>query len=102
MPYMLPYYRSSPDHYVSHLIGHEGAGSLLRHLQNKNWVLSLSSYSFGDYAFETFRVNMELTEAGFENFYEIITFFFQYVKMMTKEGPQERIYDELKVKLYAV
>ena len=33
MPYMLPHYRSNADSYVSHLIGHEGNGSLLRYLQ---------------------------------------------------------------------
>ena len=98
VPYTLSHYRSSPDYYVSHLIGHEGCGSLLRYLQQSNWVLSLMSYNDNnDYAFETFFVSMELTDEGLEHMYDIVTAFFQYVKMMREEGPQIRIYEELKV-----
>ncbi|VBB34049.1 unnamed protein product, partial [Acanthocheilonema viteae] len=36
-------YRSWPAHYVSHLIGHEGPGSLLSELKRRGWVNSLSA-----------------------------------------------------------
>lgn len=31
------YYKSSPDHYISHLVGHEGKGSVLSYLKLKGW-----------------------------------------------------------------
>lgn len=32
------HYRTQPVHYVSHLIGHEGEGSILSELKSKSWV----------------------------------------------------------------
>ena len=35
--------RSKPTHYISHLLGHEGKGSLLSLLKEKGWSDGLSS-----------------------------------------------------------
>jgi insulysin len=36
-------YRSQPSRYASHLIGHEGPGSILAYLKKKGWANSLSA-----------------------------------------------------------
>lgn len=42
---MCTYFPRCPqaDHYVSHLIGHEGAGSLLSALKARGWATGLSA-----------------------------------------------------------
>lgn len=37
-PCMQPHYSSKADHYLSHLVGHEGAGSLLSALKARGWA----------------------------------------------------------------
>ena len=98
LPDLREHYRCNPTRYISHLIGHEGEGSLLSLLKKKLWVNELYS---GNYrvlrGFEFFIISMELTDEGLNNTMEIIAICFQYIKMMTEEGPQERLYRELKV-----
>jgi insulysin len=36
-------YDSQPSRYLSHLIGHEGPGSILAHIKAKGWAVSLSA-----------------------------------------------------------
>lgn len=37
IPDLQKYYKSNPGHYLGHLIGHEGPGSLLSELKSKGW-----------------------------------------------------------------
>ena len=58
-------YRSKPFRYVSHILGHEGEGSLLSLLKAKGWADQLmagETRSHSDHA--TFEVTIELTEEG--------------------------------------
>lgn len=61
-----PYTLSKPSHIISHIIGYEGAGSLLAYLKTtKNWVDSLSTGpSHVNAGTELFRISMSLTKEG--------------------------------------
>ena len=41
-----PFYASKPSSYLSHLLGHEGAGSVLSLLKQHGWANGLSSGQF--------------------------------------------------------
>lgn len=41
LPPLRRYYTTKPDHYISHLVGHEGPGSLLSALKARGWVTDL-------------------------------------------------------------
>lgn len=60
-----PLFETQPSRYASHLIGHEGPGSLLAYLKKKGWVNELSAgatpVGVGS-AF--FHINIKLTEDG--------------------------------------
>lgn len=43
IPDLQKYYKSNPGHYLGHLIGHEGPGSLLSELKSKGGTWSLIS-----------------------------------------------------------
>jgi insulysin len=91
-------YRFTPCHYLSHLIGHEGDGSILKLLKDLKWASSLSagpspeSYS----SHSLFLVSVDLTKEGNKHVEEIAKIVFQYVEMLCEEGIQTWIFEELK------
>ena len=46
LPPLLAQYGAKADEYVSHLVGHEGPGSLLSELKARNWATGLSAGAF--------------------------------------------------------
>ncbi|KAM6921752.1 nardilysin b isoform 2-T2 [Xenentodon cancila] len=95
------YYRVKPLHYISWLIGHEGAGSILSLLRKKCWALALfggnSETGFDQNStYSIFSISITLTDQGFQNFYQVIHLVFQYLKMLQTLGPQQRIYEEIQ------
>ena len=71
LPSLTNQYRSKADEYLSHLVGHEGKGSLLSALKAKGWASELSA-GVGDSGYDrntaacVFEVHITLTEAGLE------------------------------------
>ena len=69
LPSLTNQYRSKADEYLSHLVGHEGKGSLLSALKAKGWASELSA-GVGDSGYDrntaayVFEVHITLTEAG--------------------------------------
>ncbi|XP_057953275.1 nardilysin-like isoform X2 [Malania oleifera] len=94
------YLRKSED-YLSHLIGHEGKGSLLFFLKARGWATSLSA-GVGDEGMHRssiafiFGISIHLTDSGLEKIFEIIGFVYQYLKLLRQVSPQEWIFKELQ------
>ncbi|XP_067893239.1 nardilysin-like isoform X1 [Heterodontus francisci] len=101
LPPQKQYYRIKPLHYISWLIGHEGKGSILSLLRTKCLALALFGGN-GETGFEqnstysVFNISITLTDDGYQKFYEVAHIVFQYMKMLQKLGPQERIYREIQ------
>ncbi|XP_059607534.1 insulin-degrading enzyme [Phlebotomus argentipes] len=90
-------YKSSPDKYITHLLGHEGKGSLLSELKNKGYCNNLmAGYTLAARGFGFFDVVVDLTQDGFENVNEVIQHTFQYIQMVKRGGPVRRIFDEYR------
>ncbi len=54
-----------PTYYVSHLIGHEGPGSLLSYLKARGWCRNLGAGQRGGAkGFSFFSISMDMTVAG--------------------------------------
>ncbi|KAM9326665.1 insulin-degrading enzyme [Gastrophryne carolinensis] len=97
IPDLQKYYKSNPGHYLGHLIGHEGPGSLLSELKSKGWVNTLiGGQKEGAKGFMFFIVNVDLTEEGLLHVDDIILHMFQYIEMLRTEGPQEWVFQECK------
>uniref|UniRef100_A0A8D3C1V6 Insulin-degrading enzyme n=1 Tax=Scophthalmus maximus TaxID=52904 RepID=A0A8D3C1V6_SCOMX len=91
------YYKSNPGHYLGHLIGHEGPGSLLSELKSKGWVNTLvGGQKEGARGFMFFIINVDLTEEGLLHVEDIIFHMFQYIQKLRTEGPQEWVFEECK------
>ncbi|CAF1256026.1 unnamed protein product, partial [Didymodactylos carnosus] len=90
-------YYANPESYLSHLIGHEGEGSLLSLLKKRGLASELVSgekNNANGYSF--FTVDIELTIDGLERWQEIVVYIYQYIAMLKKEGPKEWIFQECK------
>ena len=60
-----PLYKIQPSRYFSHLIGHEGPGSVLAFLKQKGWVISLRAGAESlSPDVGIFSISMSLTDEG--------------------------------------
>ncbi|KAL5117480.1 metalloprotease [Pleosporales sp. CAS-2024a] len=89
------FYESQPSRYLSHLIGHEGPGSILAHIKAKGWANGLgaggSTLCPGS---GLFSISVKLTEEGLKQYKEVAKVIFQYIGMMREKDPQKSIVDE--------
>ncbi|KAL1511204.1 hypothetical protein AB1Y20_006018 [Prymnesium parvum] len=96
LPSLRPLYRTKPHRYISHLLGHESAGSLLSLLKSKGWVDTLCAGEFHDSSdFALFEVQVELTELGEAAVDEIMPYVFEYIQMLRSQPPSKWIHDEV-------
>ncbi|KAL3476459.1 Metalloenzyme, LuxS/M16 peptidase-like protein [Aspergillus californicus] len=90
-------YESQPSRYISHLIGHEGPGSILAFIKEKGWANGLSAGVMPvcpGAAF--FTVSIRLTQEGLKQHQEVVKTVFEYIAMIKEREPEEWIYDEMK------
>jgi insulysin len=99
IPEQTDLYESQPSSYVSHLIGHEGPGSIMAYTKSKGWVAGVSAGPSntcpGSPA--TFECVIYLTEAGLERWKDIVKIFFRYVSIVRDAKPQEWIFREQRI-----
>ena len=89
-------YASQPVRYISHLIGHEGPGSILAYIKAKGWATGLSSGPMNPCPGTAFfSVGIRLTESGLKNYREVVKTVFQYIAMIKEQPPHKWIVDEM-------
>ena len=90
-------YETQPNRYISHLIGHEGPGSLLAYIKAKGWANGLSAGAMPicpGSAF--FTISIKLTEDGLKEYQEVVKLAFEYISLIKEIPPQQWIVDEVK------
>ncbi|KAJ5104328.1 hypothetical protein NUU61_001675 [Penicillium alfredii] len=88
---------TQPSRYISHLIGHEGPGSVLSYLKAKGWANGLSAGAMPvcpGAAF--FTVSVRLTPEGLKVYQEVAKVIFEYIAMIKEREPEQWIFDEMK------
>ncbi|RIA87179.1 Metalloenzyme, LuxS/M16 peptidase-like protein [Glomus cerebriforme] len=95
-PDQRPLFHAKPTYYLSHLIGHEGVGSLLTLLKKKGWANYLRAGYNGYIGFGFYSISIDLTESGLVNYEDVVVHVFQYIEMLRQVGTQEWIYHEVK------
>ncbi|XP_064386894.1 nardilysin-like isoform X2 [Halichondria panicea] len=101
LPPLMEHYGSKPVEYLSWLLGHEGEGSVYAELKKRNLATALVAGNSGsgyewNTAFSLFTCDITLTDQGLESIFLCITLVFQYIKMLTEVGPQERVFREIQ------
>ena len=65
-------YKSHPSRYLSHLIGHEGPGSILAYIKGKGWANGLTAGSISlCHGAGLFEISISLTKEGLVNYKEV-------------------------------
>jgi insulysin len=83
-------YKSKPARAISHLLGHEGPGSLLYAIREQlQWAQELSAddQSKSCQSFSVFGLSMELTELGLEHVNDIIQMVCYYIQTVCRNIP---------------
>jgi insulysin len=90
-------YETLPSQYISHLIGHEGPGSILSYIKAKGWASQLlagiTPICSGS---ALFSVSVSLTKDGLTHYRDIVKIVFQYIAMIKEQAPEQWIFDEMK------
>jgi len=95
IPSFKAHYKTNPGGYFSHLLGHEGKGSLLSELKKREWCSYLSAgeeLSVENFGF--FKVSTDLTVAGMDHVDDIVEMVFQYLDLLRRTKAQKWIFDE--------
>lgn len=96
LPSMYSFWKTKPHEILSHLLGHEGKGSLLSKLKKMGLATGIyTSVPTSSYA-STFETTISLTEKGMKDVDSVISVFFQYIKLSKSLGYQKYIFDEEK------
>ncbi|OBZ83270.1 Insulin-degrading enzyme [Choanephora cucurbitarum] len=96
-PDQRPLYAVQPGRYLSHLIGHEGSGSILSLLKKNGWANYLKVGTIhGGIGFEFMRISVDLTEQGLTNYQQVILVIFKYLNLLKSEGVQAHIFEEVQ------
>ncbi len=96
-PSSLETYKSKSCRYISHLLGHEGPGSLLAALKRENLAITCATggKEYPSPMFSTFSIEMVLTSKGLSNWITVAQIVFNYLDMLRVNGPKQWIYEEL-------
>ncbi len=98
MPAVDNYYKTKPHGIISHLLGHEGAGSVLSLLKRKGWANGLNAgVGHSGSSFSIFSCGIELSEEGLKHVDQIIIIVFQYIELLKHASAKslEHLYKEV-------
>ena len=89
------YWRSKPTLFISHLIGHEGPGSLLSVLKEKGWADGLSAgLGLRNREEATLGISIDLTADGLARVDDVVAYVFRYIDLMRDSGLARWTFDE--------
>ena len=96
IPPLRPHHGAKPLVLTSHLLGHEGRGSLLSALKARGWARALSAGVGIEHPdFATFGIGIQATEAGIGHTDDVIALVFAHLALIREKGIDPRHYDEL-------
>ena len=96
IPPLRPYQGAQPLALTSHLLGHEGRGSLLSALKVRGWARALSAGVGIEHPdFATFGIGVQATEAGIEHADDLIALIFAHLALIREKGIEPHRYEEL-------
>lgn len=97
-PSQYEHYRVGAARGLSHLLGHEGPGSVFAVLKKQGLVNSLmAGTSYDTREFALFGITIDLTEEGFKRWHEVVTTIYQYIALVNAmdETSWKKLYAEL-------
>mmetsp|Transcript_35440 Transcript_35440/g.99870 ORF Transcript_35440/g.99870 Transcript_35440/m.99870 type:complete len:1027 (-) Transcript_35440:134-3214(-) len=98
VPPLRTLYKSQPERYLGHLLGHEGNGSVLSYLKQLDLASGLvAGLSHSSPDFSILMVGVDLSEEGLKRWKEVVEILFEYIAMMKASGPKQEIFEEIQL-----
>lgn len=97
LPSLKEHYKKHPTHYMGHIIGHEGKGSLFSYLRAQGWANSLMAGGSSQLDFSTFDITITLTPSGLQNVDKVIDSVYAFIALFKHNGISQAIFDELNM-----
>ncbi|KAF8525603.1 LuxS/MPP-like metallohydrolase [Hysterangium stoloniferum] len=98
LSYQRPNYLSKPVIFLSHLVGHEGPGSVYAFLKDKGWITSLSAgHSSRGRGVQTFTVRGGLTKEGYIHYEDVLMAIYNYLSLLRASIFPPHLYEEIKL-----
>ncbi|KAI9726090.1 MAG: Insulinase (Peptidase M16) [Chrysothrix sp. TS-e1954] len=89
-------YDTHPGSYLSHLLGHEGPGSILAYVKDNGWANSLNAGSYTLWpGGGVLDVSLSLTPDGLKEYRKVAKVVFQYMSILRESEPQPWIGEEI-------
>jgi insulysin len=90
-------YETQPARFLSHLIGHEGPGSILAYLKDEGLANSLSAgYHTVCPGAAFFEIEISLTQEGLKSYKKVVKAVFNYISLMKENPPVDWMHEEMK------
>jgi insulysin len=90
-------YETQPARFLSHLIGHEGPGSILSYLKDEGLANSLSAgYHTVCPGAAFFEIEISLTQEGLKSYKKVVKAVFNYISLMKENPPVDWMHEEMK------
>lgn len=91
------HYLTKPEQYLTHLLGHEGSGSLFQALKVRGWLTSLSAGCDNDaHGYNFFQISIDLSPQGWESYEEVLKWIVRYVSLLRMWGPNAEVFEECR------
>lgn len=88
-------WKSKSGRYLSHILGHEGPGTILSHLKVRGWATELyAGTDSSDSGFSIFNISVELSDDGFAHVDDVQMIIYAYLGVLQAHGPQKWIFEE--------
>ncbi len=95
LPDILAYTKSKPLSYIGEVMGHEGQGSVLSYLKERNWATGLSAGVGLNYrGGSVFNISVEMTDEGMAHQTEVSESIFYALNMLRERGIVRWFFDE--------
>ncbi len=95
LPDYREHYQRQSVSYIGNLLGHEGEGSLLSVLKQAGWAEALGAGAgLAWRGGSAFSLTITLTEKGLAEHEAVLAKVFEYIEMVRRHGPDERLYQE--------
>lgn len=95
VPASQQHYKTKPLSFIAHLLGYEGAGSVMSYLKSKGYINNLSAGGgISGVNFREFTVSVGLTPKGLQHIDDIVNYIFQAIQLIREQGLARWRYNE--------
>lgn len=97
LPVLTNHYKSQPLHYIGHILGHEGKGSLFSYLRGQGWADSLMAGGSNSIDHSTFDITVLLTPGGLENVDKVVDAIYAFIVLFKHNGISQTLFEEIQM-----